>query len=89
MDASMQFEGIFVVSINLRNSVESFRYEGKFFTCGCNHLSTNWDMDSVILLQLDTIGLIPMGFLWIFFKKIKSGCACLSWWFAKFKPCLF
>jgi hypothetical protein len=58
-----------VVSIGLRNSVVSFRYEGRFLTCGCNHLSTNWDMGSVILLQLDTIGLIPMGFLWIFFKK--------------------
>ena len=37
--------------------------------CGCSHLSTNWDMGSVMLLQLDTIGLIPIGFLWIFFKK--------------------
>ena len=52
-----------MVSINLRNSVESLRYEGRFFTCGCGHLSTNCDMGSVILLQLDTIGLIPMGFL--------------------------
>ena len=63
MDASKQFEGIFMVSINLRNSVESLRYEGRFFTCGCSHLSTNYDMGSVIPLQLDTIGLIPMGFL--------------------------
>ena len=53
----------FMVSINLRNSVESLRYEGSFFTCGCSHLSTNCDMGSVTLLQLDTIGLIPMGFL--------------------------
>ena len=30
MDASKQFEGIFMVSINLRNSVESLRYEGSF-----------------------------------------------------------
>ena len=36
---------------------------GIFFTCGCSHLSTNCDMGSVILLQLDTIGLIPIGFL--------------------------
>ena len=69
MDASKQFEGIFMVSINLRNSVEFLRYEGSFFTCGCSHLSTNCDMSSVILLQLDTIGLIHMGFLRIFFKK--------------------
>ena len=34
-----------------------------FFTCGCNHQSTNWDMGSIMLLQLDTIGLIPIGFL--------------------------
>ena len=38
MDASKQFEGIFMVSINLRNSVEFLRYEGSFFTCGCSHL---------------------------------------------------
>ena len=31
MDASKQFEGIFMVSINLRNSVESLRYKGRFF----------------------------------------------------------
>ena len=30
MDASKQFEGIFMVSINLRNSIESLRYEGRF-----------------------------------------------------------
>ena len=68
MEANMQFWGIFVVSINLRNSVESFRYEGRFFTCGCCHLSTNWDMGSGIMLQLDTMNLIPIGFLCIFFK---------------------
>ena len=27
------------------------------------------DMFSVMLPQLDTIGLMPGGFLWIFFKK--------------------
>ena len=31
MDASKQFESIFMVSINLRNSVESLRYEGRYF----------------------------------------------------------
>ena len=39
MDASKQFERIFMVSINLRNSVESLRYEGRFLyinlLCGC------------------------------------------------------
>ena len=32
-------------------------------------LRTGIIMGSVMLLQLDTIGLIPMGVLWIFFKK--------------------
>ena len=43
---------------------------------GCNHRSANWDMGSVILLQLDTIDLIPIGFL----KKIHSldVCVCLG-----------
>ena len=30
MDASKHFEGIFMVSINLRNFVDSLRYEGRF-----------------------------------------------------------
>ena len=50
MEASRQLWGRFVVSISFRNSVESFRYEKRFFTCGCNHRSTNWDMGSVMLL---------------------------------------
>ena len=45
------------------NSVESFRYEGSFCISGWSHLSVKLDMDSVMLLQLDTIGLIPIGFL--------------------------
>ena len=32
--------------------------EGSFQTCCCSHVSTKCDMFSVILLQLDTIGLI-------------------------------
>lgn len=36
-------------------------------------------MGSAILLQLDTIGLIPIGFLWIFFRKYSLDvCACLG-----------
>ena len=31
--------------------------EGSFRTCGCSHVSTNCDTFSVILLQLDTVGL--------------------------------
>ena len=50
------FSGSFLVSIS---SDVSLRYEGSFLTCGGNHLSTNWDIHSVILLQLDMRGLIP------------------------------
>ena len=32
-------------------------------------MSTDFEICSVILLQLDTIGLIPIGFLCIFFRK--------------------
>ena len=32
-------------------------------------MSANFEICSVILLQLDTIGLMPIGFLCIFFKK--------------------
>ena len=35
--------------------------------------STNCEIGSVILLQLDTMGRIPIGFLWIFFKKYSLG----------------
>ena len=45
---SKPFAGIFMVSINLRNSVESLRYEGRFYMW--LYLSANWDMGSVILL---------------------------------------
>ena len=68
MDANRHFSGSFVVSISFRKSIVSFsfRYEGNFLMCGCSHLSTNWDMRSVMLLQVDTIGLIHIGF---FFRK--------------------
>ena len=69
MDARILLAGSGVPSTSLMNSVESFRYEGSFFTNGWSHLSTNCDMGSVILLQLDTIGLMPIGFLCIFFRK--------------------
>ena len=59
MDANTHFSGSFLVSISFRESDVSLRYEGSFLTCGCNHLSTNWDIRSVILLQLDMRGLIP------------------------------
>ena len=85
MDARKHFVGSLVFSMN---SVESFRYEGSFLSNGWSHLSTNLDVGSVMLLQLDTMGRIPIGFLWIFFKK-HSLDVCVCGWFAKFKPCMF
>lgn len=69
MDAKKQLFGNIKVSIKLIKSVESFKYEGSFFTYGWSHLSTNCEIGSVILLQLDTMGLIPIGVLCIFFRK--------------------
>ena len=43
------------------NSVVSLMYEDRFFTYGCNHLSTNWDI-FVMLSHLETMGRIPIGF---------------------------
>ena len=71
MDARRQVVGS--LSVSITNSVESFRCEGSFFTCGCSHLSTNCEIGSVMLLQLDTMGLIPIGFLCIFFRKYNLG----------------
>ena len=47
------------------NCVESLRYEGSLWTRFWSHLSTNCEIGSVILvlLQLDKMGWIPMGFL--------------------------
>ena len=56
MDANLQFVGGLSCSIWFMNSVVSFIYEGKLVTYGCSHLSTNWDIFSIILSQLETIG---------------------------------
>ena len=52
MDTRILLGGSGVVFINLRNSVESFRYEGSFLTNGWSHVSTNCD---------NMIGLMPIG----------------------------
>ena len=47
-------------------------HEGRFLTYGyvC-HLSTNCDIFSVYAWsQLETMGQIPIGFLWIFFMEV-------------------
>ena len=62
IDASLQFVGSFNCSIWFMNSVVSFTYEGRRCTYGCSHLSTNWDIRSVMLSQLETIGRIPLDF---------------------------
>ena len=77
IEASLQFMGSWVASIWLINSVVSLTYEGRFLTYGCSHLSTNCDILSVVLSQLETMGRIPIGVLWIFFKKYSFEVLCL------------
>ena len=69
IEASLECVGSLVRSIWLINSVVSFTYEGRLFTYGCSHLSTNWDIFSFILSQLETMGRMLIGFLCIFFRK--------------------
>ena len=63
IDASTHSLFIGVISIRLMKSVVSLIKDGNDFMIGCSQMSTNWEMFSVILLTLETIGLIPMGFL--------------------------
>ncbi len=58
------------------NWEESCIYDGSCFTYSCNQWSTKDDMFSVIPLQLETIGLIPCGFLWIFLRKYSLDVRC-------------
>ena len=51
--------------------------DGRPLIIGCSQKSRNFLMFSVILLTLDTMGLIPIGFLWIFFRKYS----CDVLWF--------
>ena len=85
MDASLQFVGGLSCSIWFMNSVVFFIYEGKLVTYGCSHLSTNWDIFSVILSQLETIGQMPIGFLCIFLRKYNFDvlwfCGGLQNWY--------
>ena len=57
--------GIFGNEIKLMKSVVSLMYDGSDFMIGCSQKSTNLDIISVKLFILDTIGLIPIGFLCI------------------------
>ena len=53
--------GVFVTKF--MNSVESLRKDGSLWTSGCSHASTKLEIFSVTLLTLDTMGLMPIGFL--------------------------
>ena len=69
IEASLHLVGKVVCSMRFMNSVVSLMYEGRFCTYGCSHLSTNCDIFSVMLSQLETMGLFPIGVLCIFFRK--------------------
>ena len=49
MEASRLLAGSGVVSIRFMKSVESFRYEGSCFTYGWSHVSTNCEIDVVLV----------------------------------------
>ena len=63
------------ISVRLMKSVVSLMKDGSDII-GCSQMSTNWEMFSVTLLTLDTIGLIPMGFLCIFHRKYSWEVLC-------------
>ena len=61
------------------NSVVSFMYEGRFLTYGCNHLSTNWDIFSVMLSQLETMAGFPFGFCGFSLRsKVSRFCVLVA-----------
>ena len=62
--------------MRLMKSVVSFMNEGSSLMIGWSQVSTNWDTFSVTLLTLDTIGLMPIGFLWIFLRKYRMDVLC-------------
>ena len=76
IDASKHPLSKVVDSIRLMKSVVSLIKDGSAFMIGCNQMSTNWEIFSVILLTLETIGLIPIGFLCIFFRKYNWDVLC-------------
>ena len=55
--------GILVVVTRVTKSCVSFMKDGSCLTSGCSQKSTKLEIFSVTLLTLDTIGLIPIGFL--------------------------
>ena len=75
IDANRHSSGSRKPSIRFINPVVSLMNEGSFLISGCSQMSTHCEMFSVILLQLEIMGRIPIGFLWIFFKKRS----CVLW----------
>ena len=76
IEASMQSFGRAVVSSRLMKSVVSLMNDGSVCTYGCSQVSLNLDIFSVMLLQLDTISLMLIGFLCIFFRKYNREVLC-------------
>ena len=76
IEASIQSSGRAVVSSRLMKSVVSLMNDGSVCTYCCSQVSMNLDIFSVMLLQLDTIGLMLIGFLCIFFKKYNREVLC-------------
>ena len=76
MVASRHSPLIGVDSIRLLKSVVSLMKDSSDFIIGCSQMSTNWEMFSVTLLTLETIGLTPMGLLCIFFRKYSWEVLC-------------
>ena len=72
---SRLFVGIFVFEMSSTKLLVSLMKDSSF-TIGCSQWSTNFEMFSVMLLTLETIGLIPMGFLCIFFRKYSLAVLC-------------
>ena len=62
IEASIQSSGRAVVFSRLMKSVVSLMNDGSVCTYGCSQVSMNLDTFSVMLLQLDTIGLMLIGF---------------------------
>ena len=76
MLTSKLFVGIVVFEISLTKFLVSWMYDGSSLTIGCSQWSTNLEMFSVMLLTLETIGLIPIGFLRIFLRKYSLAVLC-------------
>ena len=57
------------LDISCMNWVVSLRYAGSFFMIGCRYMSRNSARLAVAKLVMETMGLMPMGVLCIFFRK--------------------